>query len=368
MHLAAHFGVPVVALFGPTDPARNGPYGTRSTVLRNANSKTSYSHTAEAHEGLMGVSTDEVVRPRRSCWSQKNSGRRGRLNWSRVARRIRVPLGFVFAALFLWLAHPTWTSIFVGAVVAASGVCLRAAASGHVRKNAELTTTGPYAYTRNPFIWDRFLSLADFASRHEVGWLSSSVSSYSLRSIFPSSARKNSFCALNFWDSMIIVSACLACSRDCGPHLERHGAAFRGHYIYSIASTMLPWAPPQCWERWWPSCCGYNAKSQERHALPPSGNHRIHLDHRCWPRSPWRRSTMMREQSHRMPAPPFRFNLRPPITLSRTTRHTFTAPTGASGLGHGFVNHDARYSFGDREFHGLRVDALPGARSLSVHL
>jgi heptosyltransferase I len=61
MHLAAHFGVPVVALFGPTDPARNGPYGTRSTVLRSANSKTSYSHTAEAHLGLMGISTEEVV-------------------------------------------------------------------------------------------------------------------------------------------------------------------------------------------------------------------------------------------------------------------------------------------------------------------
>ena len=85
------------------------------------------------------------------------------MNWSRVARRIRVPLGFVFAALFLWLAHPTWTSIFVGAVVAASGVCLRAAASGHVRKNAELTTTGPYAYTRNPLYLGSILIACGFA-------------------------------------------------------------------------------------------------------------------------------------------------------------------------------------------------------------
>jgi lipopolysaccharide heptosyltransferase I len=61
MHLAAHFGVPVVALFGPTDPGRNGPYGTRSMVLRNTESKTSYSHTSDAHQGLMGVSIDEVV-------------------------------------------------------------------------------------------------------------------------------------------------------------------------------------------------------------------------------------------------------------------------------------------------------------------
>jgi len=72
------------------------------------------------------------------------------VSWSRVARRIRVPLGFVFAALYIWLAHPRWWSIVAGAAVAALGVGLRAAASGHVKKNEELTTTGPYAHTRNP--------------------------------------------------------------------------------------------------------------------------------------------------------------------------------------------------------------------------
>ena len=85
------------------------------------------------------------------------------MSWSRVARRIRVPLGFVFAVLFLWLARPTWTSILVGAVVAASGVGLRAAASGHVRKNAELTTSGPYAYTRNPLYLGSILIACGFA-------------------------------------------------------------------------------------------------------------------------------------------------------------------------------------------------------------
>jgi protein-S-isoprenylcysteine O-methyltransferase Ste14 len=71
-------------------------------------------------------------------------------SWSRVARRIRVPLGFVFAALYIWLAKPTWWSIIAGAAVAALGVALRATASGHVKKNEELTTSGPYAHTRNP--------------------------------------------------------------------------------------------------------------------------------------------------------------------------------------------------------------------------
>jgi protein-S-isoprenylcysteine O-methyltransferase Ste14 len=67
-----------------------------------------------------------------------------------VARRIRVPLGFLFAALFLWRAHPTALSLFSSFPIVAAGVGLRAYASGYVNKNAELATGGPYAYTRNP--------------------------------------------------------------------------------------------------------------------------------------------------------------------------------------------------------------------------
>src|SRR3954464_10967914 len=73
-----------------------------------------------------------------------------RWTWGRIARRIRVPLGFVFAVVYVWLARPTWMSIAAGAVIAAVGVWIRAMASGHVKKNEQLTTTGPYAYTRNP--------------------------------------------------------------------------------------------------------------------------------------------------------------------------------------------------------------------------
>jgi protein-S-isoprenylcysteine O-methyltransferase Ste14 len=71
-------------------------------------------------------------------------------SWSRVATRSRVPLGFVFAAAYVWFALPTWTSLGAGFTVAAIGVLVRALASGHIRKNAALATTGPYAYTRNP--------------------------------------------------------------------------------------------------------------------------------------------------------------------------------------------------------------------------
>lgn len=70
--------------------------------------------------------------------------------WSQIARRIRVPLGFLFAVLYFWLARPSWLSLFMGGIVVVPGLLIRALASGHVRKNESLATSGPYAYTRNP--------------------------------------------------------------------------------------------------------------------------------------------------------------------------------------------------------------------------
>jgi len=73
-----------------------------------------------------------------------------RNSWQRIARRIRVPLGFLFAGAFLWLAQPTWKLMLMSLVLVLPGLWLRAYAAGYVKKNAELTRTGPYAYTRNP--------------------------------------------------------------------------------------------------------------------------------------------------------------------------------------------------------------------------
>ena len=73
-----------------------------------------------------------------------------RWTWARIARRIRVPLGFLSAAFFIWLARPTRTSLIAGSLVMLPGLILRGFASGHVQKDKQLTTSGPYAYTRNP--------------------------------------------------------------------------------------------------------------------------------------------------------------------------------------------------------------------------
>jgi heptosyltransferase-1 len=61
MHLAAALKVPVVALFGPTDPQRNGPFGTRAVVLRNPESRTSYSHAAVRDAGLEAIPAEAVI-------------------------------------------------------------------------------------------------------------------------------------------------------------------------------------------------------------------------------------------------------------------------------------------------------------------
>jgi len=61
MHLAAALGVPVVAIFGPTDPARNGPFGTQSVVLRNKTSPTSHTRRPEPDAGLLEITSDDVA-------------------------------------------------------------------------------------------------------------------------------------------------------------------------------------------------------------------------------------------------------------------------------------------------------------------
>jgi protein-S-isoprenylcysteine O-methyltransferase Ste14 len=92
-------------------------------------------------------------------------------NWSRIARRIRVPLGFVFAVLYLWLAKPTWRFLLLSLSLIVPGLIIRALASGHVRKNEALATSGPYAYTRNPLYLGSLLIGIGFALAARSWWV-----------------------------------------------------------------------------------------------------------------------------------------------------------------------------------------------------
>ncbi len=103
--------------------------------------------------------------PPSSCWGSRVT------SWAAVARRIRVPVGFAFAVLYFWLARPELWSLLAGSAVAALGLLLRAIASGHVRKNEALTTTGPYAYVRNPLYLGSLIAAAGFALAARSLWL-----------------------------------------------------------------------------------------------------------------------------------------------------------------------------------------------------
>jgi len=94
-----------------------------------------------------------------------------RRSWSKTARRIRVPLGFAFAVLYFWLARPSWRFLAFGAILIVPGLLVRALASGHVRKNEALATSGPYAYTRNPLYLGSLLIGVGFAVAARSWWV-----------------------------------------------------------------------------------------------------------------------------------------------------------------------------------------------------
>ncbi len=86
--------------------------------------------------------------------------------WQKIARRIRVPLGFLTAALYLfelWRRAPRPSAIAFSLILVLPGLWLRGYAAGYVKKNRELTQTGPYAYTRNPLYLGSILIAAGFA-------------------------------------------------------------------------------------------------------------------------------------------------------------------------------------------------------------
>ena len=62
LHLACALGVPVVGVYGPTDPSRNGPFGTRFTVLRSPRSRRDHSRYEAPEAGLLTIQPEEVLR------------------------------------------------------------------------------------------------------------------------------------------------------------------------------------------------------------------------------------------------------------------------------------------------------------------
>jgi heptosyltransferase I len=61
LHLACALGRPVVGIYGPTDPGRNGPYGTRFRVLRSPQSRRDHARRPEPEAGLLTIQPEDVL-------------------------------------------------------------------------------------------------------------------------------------------------------------------------------------------------------------------------------------------------------------------------------------------------------------------
>src|SRR5579862_7441349 len=96
-------------------------------------------------------------------------------SWSAIARRVRVPLGFVFAILYFWLARPNVKSMLIGAALVIPGLVIRAVASGQLRKNEQLATGGPYAYSRNPLYLGSLILAIGFALASRSWWIAAGI-------------------------------------------------------------------------------------------------------------------------------------------------------------------------------------------------
>jgi protein-S-isoprenylcysteine O-methyltransferase Ste14 len=106
---------------------------------------------------MTGTSDPGTANPTKLDWIAR---------WQRVARRIRVPLGFLAALLYLfelWRRAPEPAAVAWSLALVLPGLWLRGYAAGYVKKNRELTQTGPYAYTRNPLYLGSMSIAAGFA-------------------------------------------------------------------------------------------------------------------------------------------------------------------------------------------------------------
>ncbi len=151
MHLAAALAKPGVAIFGPTDPQRNGPYGGSMQVLTSARASVEvrqrgdYTRGSVVDQSMRDVSPAQVVRrPRaspvvsplmRRYWFPKP--------YADQVARMRVPSGFLLVALFAWLSHPTRRSLLIGFPVSMLGLLLRGWAAGHLAKNRNSPNPDP---------------------------------------------------------------------------------------------------------------------------------------------------------------------------------------------------------------------------------
>ena len=240
LHLAAAVGTPIVGIYGPTDPVRNGPFAADDIALSN---RGPINHTRRGANPayLPGISVG-VGGGRRGRTSGEGAWIAPTLRW---AARWRVPLGFLLGVAYLVFCRPTVKLLIAGGAVAAAGVAVRAYAAGHLAKNQSLAMSGPYAYTRNPLYLGSALMGAGFAVAG--GWKQSGGSwrwpvwFCSRRSIGRSSAARRNTCAASSERFTIVTPSVFPFSSRAFAGL-RAVRSFSGSNTGRIMSTKPFWA------------------------------------------------------------------------------------------------------------------------------
>jgi protein-S-isoprenylcysteine O-methyltransferase Ste14 len=88
-----------------------------------------------------------------------------------LVQRLRVPSGFFLLIAFGWFSHPSLRSMLIGLPFSMLGLALRGWAAGHLAKDRELATTGPYAYVRNPLYLGTLLAALGIVIAARSIWL-----------------------------------------------------------------------------------------------------------------------------------------------------------------------------------------------------
>ena len=94
-----------------------------------------------------------------------------KMPFRRMMQRLRIPVALFLAVSLIVFAKPSLTTLSLGCSLAFLGMCIRAWAAGHIRKDQTLAVSGPYAYTRNPLYFGSFLLGTGFACASGVWWV-----------------------------------------------------------------------------------------------------------------------------------------------------------------------------------------------------